>query len=148
MKTLKVTSSAFVDGGNIAARYTCDGENINPPIAIDEAPAGAKSLALIMDDPDAPSGTWVHWVKFNMPPATRMIEEGKEPAGLSGKGTRGGLSYQGPCPPSGTHHYVFKIYALDVLLNLPLGASKKEVEGAMAGHIIGQGELVGLYSRQ
>ncbi|MDO8591208.1 MAG: YbhB/YbcL family Raf kinase inhibitor-like protein [bacterium] len=144
-----IKSSAFENNSNMPAKYTCDGENISPPIEIGGVPAEAKSLALLMHDPDAPvSGGWDHWIKFNISPETKIIEEGKEPAGVSGKGTRGNLSYNGPCPPSGTHHYVFTIYALDTLLNLPSGASKKEVEQALEGHVLGQGKLVGLYSRQ
>jgi hypothetical protein len=130
------------------ARFTCDGENINPSLEISGVPNEANSLALIMDDPDAPGGTWVHWVKWNIPPKTRMIGEGQEPAGVSGKGSGGKLSYAGPCPPSGTHRYFFKIYALDTELNLAEGATKENVLNALAGHIVGEGELVGLYSRK
>ena len=102
-----------------------------------------------MHDPDAPiAGGWTHWVKWNIPPKTKIIEEGKEPDGISGKGSGGSLSYEGPCPPSGTHHYSFKIFALDTTIDLPAGSTKKALETAMAGHIIAQGELIGLYSRQ
>ncbi len=148
MEKITLTSTAFEHNKAMPAKYTCDGENINPPLEIKGVPSETKSLALIMDDPDAPAGTWDHWVKFNMPPNTPAIEEGKEPTGVSGKGTRGNLSYKGPCPPSGVHHYIFTVYALDILLNLPSGASKKEVQSAMAAHILGKGVLVGLYSRQ
>ena len=145
MQDIKITSSAFENNSKIPARYTCDGDDINPPIEIGEVPVGTRSLTFIVEDPDAPVGVWDHWVRFNIPPETNIIEEGKEPLGVSGKGTSGNLSYQGPCPPSGTHHYVFTVYALDIALSLPSGASKKEVELATVGHILGVGKLVGLY---
>jgi Raf kinase inhibitor-like YbhB/YbcL family protein len=100
-----------------------------------------------MDDPDAPSGTFDHWIKWNMPPTTLYIEEGKEPEGVAGMGTAGNMTYTGPCPPSGTHHYRFKLYVLNTVLDLDEGSSKAQVESVMAGHIIQQTELVGLYSR-
>ena len=148
VEKITLTSSAFEDSGTIPSKYTCDGDNISPPIEIGGVPAEARTLALIMDDPDAPSGTWVHWVKFNIPPETKNIEEGKEPLGISGKGSEDNISYQGPCPPSGEHHYVFTVYALDTFLKLESGASKKEVESAMAGHLLAKGRMVGLYSRK
>jgi len=148
VQTMKITSQAFDDGGAIPSKYTCDGENINPPLEIASVPEGTKSIAFIMEDPDAPLGIWVHWVKWNIPPETKIIEKGKEPPGVSGKGTSGNLSYEGPCPPNDVHHYIFRVYALDTELALQSGASKKDLESAMEGHILGKGELVGLYSRQ
>lgn len=148
MQTIKLTSPSFENNTTIPARFTCDGENVNPPLGIGKAPSDTKSLTLIMDDPDAPVGVWDHWIKFNIPPDTKVIEEDREPEGISGKGSGGNLSYQGPCPPSGVHHYIFKIYALDTALALPEGSSKAAVESAMSEHILGKGELVGFYSRQ
>lgn len=145
---LVLASPSFVENGLIPRRYTCDGDNTNPPILISSVPTHAKSLVLIMDDPDVPSGLWIHWIKFNIPAGIKAIDEGVEPPGVSGKGTSGHTSYDGPCPPSGTHRYVFKIYALDIMLNLLPGVSKEELESGMAGHILASGELTGLYSRK
>lgn len=147
---LMISSPAFEHGALMPGKYTCDGENINPPLEISGIPAGAKSLVLIMDDPDAPSGIWDHWLKWNIPVAsgtTVIVKEGEAPLGVSGRGTGGQTNYQGPCPPSGTHRYFFKVYALDTELALPEGGSKAELEAAMAGHVLAQGELVGRYSR-
>lgn len=146
---LLLNSSAFSYNGKIPAKHTCDGEDTSPPLAISGVPAGAKSLALSMHDPDAPVASgWTHWVVFNIPPDTRVIEEGKEPSGVSGKNSWGRAGYGGPCPPSGTHRYFFTLYALDALLSLPEGSGKKEVEQALKGHILEQAELVGLYQRK
>lgn len=145
---LVLTSLAFENNGQIPSRYTCDGDGINPPLEIGSVPSNTKSLVLIMDDPDAPAGVWDHWVKFNIPPMVISIEEGSEPPGISGKGTRGNLSYGPPCPPNGGHRYFFRVYALDTMLNLSPGATKKDVEFGMAGHILAEGQLVGLYSRK
>ena len=150
---ITLTSSAFTQGGPIPARYTCDdthpaAEGISPPLTIGPVPAGTKSLALIMHDPDAPMKEgWTHWVKWNIPQDTKVIREGEEPAGISGKGSGGELTYKGPCPPEGTHRYFFMVYALDTELSLASGSNKTELEWAMQGHTIGKGELVGLYSR-
>jgi Raf kinase inhibitor-like YbhB/YbcL family protein len=149
MNTLTVTSPAFAGGGAIPAKYTCDGADVNPPLLIGPVPAGTAALALIMDDPDAPVGTWVHWVIWNIPAQTREIRENSVPAGASqGKNGWGRNSYGGPCPPSGTHRYFFKLYALDAPLNLGAAADKSELEKAMRGHILGQGELMGTYRRR
>lgn len=149
MQKIQISSPAFENQGLMPAKFTCDGPNASPPLSISGVPAGTKSLALIMHDPDAPvKGGWTHWMKWNIPPDTETVGEGEEPAGVPGKGSGGNLSYQGPCPPSGIHRYFFKIYALDVLLDLPAGADKNHLEQTMAGHITGQGELVGLYARQ
>ena len=150
---IKVTSAAFENGGMIPRKYTCDGEDISPSLEWGALPEGTASLALISDDPDAPMGTWVHWVLFNLPPETRTLPE-KIPAlknlpdgSLQGTTDFRRIGYGGPCPPGGTHRYYFKLYALDSLLDLKAGATKKEVEKAMKGHILGQGTLMGTYKR-
>lgn len=146
VKTILLTSPSFQNNSVIPAKFTCKGENINPELKISDIPAETKSLVLVMDDPDAPSGDWVHWLKWNIPSETEAIVEGVEPVGVSGKGSGGNLIYKGPCPPSGTHRYFFKIYALDTELSLTEGSNKASLLKVMAGHIIGQGELVGLFS--
>lgn len=145
---MKISSPAFPDNGLIPAKYTCDGDDINPALEIAGVPAGTLSLVLIMDDPDAPGRTWDHWVVYNITAATTVIEEGREPAGTVGENSWGKTGYGGPCPASGTHRYFFKIYALDINLDLPAGATKKGVLNASTGHILAQGELVGRYQRQ
>ena len=151
---IKITSSAFEDGGLIPAKYTCDGADISPPLRWDVVPEGTKSIALICDDPDAPMGTFVHWVIFGLPAETRELMENIPsdetlPNGAKqGKSDFGRIGYGGPCPPSGTHRYFFKIYALDTEVALAAGASKRELLGAMEGHILGQGQLIGKYKRQ
>ena len=146
--TFTLTSAAFENGGEIPATYTCDDKNISPPLSWGRVPEGTKSLAFIMDDPDAPSGTWDHWVMFNIPPSVSGIEEGREPKGVSGKSSFGRGGYGGPCPPSGVHRYFFHFYALDAELDLPEGASKTEILAATEGHILAQAELMGKYERQ
>ena len=149
MSELKITSPAFVTNGYIPARYTCDGTDINPPLEISHVPAEAKSLALIVDDPDAPIGMWVHWVAWNIDPATREIAEDNVPhAATQGKNDWKRNSYGGPCPPSGVHRYFFKLYALDTRLNLGAGTTKTDLEKAMQGHILAKAELIGLYKRR
>jgi hypothetical protein len=128
-------------------KFTCDGNDINPSLLISGVPEQAKSLVLIMDDPDAPVGIWDHWIVFNIQPDIEQIEEGTEPSGIHGLGTSGNLKYNGPCPASGEHRYFFKLYALDTMLALGEGASKQEVERAMERHVIEQTELVGKYRR-
>jgi len=145
MKTLSVSSSAFENNKLIPAKYTCDGDDVNPPLTIEGTPAETKSLVLIVDDPDAPSGTWDHWVVWNIPPTNR-IEENAVP-GTEGLNTYRKHSYGGPCPPWGTHRYFFKVYALDTLLDLSPNSSKKDVEKAVQGHVLARGELIGLYRR-
>lgn len=150
---IKITSSAFEDGGLIPAKYTCDGADVSPPLQWDAVPEGTKSIALICDDPDAPMGTWVHWVIFGLPADIRELAEDVPPDKTLPNGARQGTSdfgrigYGGPCPPSGTHRYFFKIYALDRELDLPAGARKRDLLKAVEGHILGQGELVGKYKR-
>jgi Raf kinase inhibitor-like YbhB/YbcL family protein len=148
-KIMKLTSPAFGNNQLIPAKYTCDGQDINPPLQISEIPEGAKSLVLIVDDPDAPMGTWDHWIVWNIDPSISLIEENTVPKGaIEGLNDFGKTSYGGPCPPSGTHHYYFKLYALDRTLELDSSVKKKEVEKAMAGAILDQVELIGLYQRE
>jgi Raf kinase inhibitor-like YbhB/YbcL family protein len=140
--------SVFNHNEQIPTRYTCDGEDINPKLDISDVPPGAKSMALIVDDPDAPMGTWVHWVVWNIPSDRAGIEENAVPTGaVQGTNSWNKLGYGGPCPPSGTHRYFFKLYALDIEIDLKQGASKEELEKAMKGHILEQAELIGLYNR-
>jgi Raf kinase inhibitor-like YbhB/YbcL family protein len=146
---MTITSPAFAENAAIPSLYTCNGKNINPPLRITNMPADTKSLTLIMDDPDAPRGTWVHWTVWNIDPSTTAIGEDSVPeATIEGITSFGKPGYGGPCPPSGTHRYHFKIYALDTLLDLPSHAEKNELEEAMKGHIIAHAELVGVYSKQ
>lgn len=147
--TLKISSSAFRNGEAIPKKYTCDGENVSPALSIREVPKGAKSLVLIVDDPDAPSGTFTHWILFNIDPKTSEIREGNVPAGATqGINDFGKLEYGGPCPPTGTHNYFFKVFALDTVLTFSESPKKSELEAAMSGHILASGELVGKYSRK
>lgn len=145
-KALKVTSRAFSRKGMIPAQYTCDGEDINPPLDLGPVPAEAKSLVLIVEDPDAPAGTWLHWLVWNIPVTHHLHEQ--EIPGEQGLNDFGRNTYGGPCPPSGTHRYFFKVYALDDLIDLPDGSTRREVEDAMRDHILAYGELVGLYKRR
>jgi Raf kinase inhibitor-like YbhB/YbcL family protein len=149
---MKLISSAFEHEGKIPAKYTCDGENVNPPLSILEVPADARSLVLLMEDPDVPKdlkedGMWDHWVVFNMPPDLREIVEGNEPRGIGGIGTNGKKGYAGPCPPDREHRYFFRLYALDTTLQLPDNPTKTDVQNAMAGHILEHAELMGRYER-
>lgn len=144
---MKITSSAFQEGASIPSKFTCDGADTSPPLQIAEVPAGAKSLALIVDDPDAPSGLFTHWMVWNISPQTNAIAEGSTPKGVHGANDFGKSGYGGPCPPSGTHRYYFKIFALDRELDLPSGAKRSQLDAAMKGHVVGQGELMGRYSR-
>jgi Raf kinase inhibitor-like YbhB/YbcL family protein len=145
MGTLKLTSTVFENNGMIPEIYTCDGDDINPPLTIEGIPKEAKSLVLIVDDPDAPAGTWDHWVVWNIP-IIDEIEEDSVP-GMQGLNSFGKHDYGGPCPPSGTHRYMFKLYALDVELDLEEDANKADVEKAMQGHIIDSTTLIGKYSK-
>jgi Raf kinase inhibitor-like YbhB/YbcL family protein len=142
---MKLTSPEFKNNGFIPKKFTCQGEDINPLLAMEDVPKQAKSLALIVDDPDAPMGTWVHWVVFDILPAS-AIEENSI-SGKQGRNNSGSNNYHGPCPPSGTHRYFFKLYALDAMLNLKEGASKAELENAMQGHILAEAQLIGLYQK-
>jgi len=145
--TLK--SPAFGPNEAIPRKYTGDGEDTSPPLSWSGAPAEAKQLALIVDDPDAPAKTWVHWVVWNIRAETKEIPAGSVPPGaLQGRNDFGRPGWGGPCPPSGTHRYFFKLYALDALLPLPSGASKAQLEEAMKGHVLEKAELIGLYRRK
>lgn len=150
----ELTSAAFAPGEAVPVRYTCDGDDISPPLEWQDPPENTKSFALIADDPDAPAGTWVHWVLFNLPAETRSLPEAV-PAdteladgGQHGKNSWKRLGYGGPCPPGGTHRYFFKLYALDTVLDLDAGASKEQLLQAMEGHILVQTEVMGTYTRQ
>jgi hypothetical protein len=149
MAELKISSPVFENNDAIPKKYTCDGADVNPPLKFENIPSAAKSLALIVDDPDAPGGTWVHWVLWNIAPGTAEVKENTIPAGaLQGMNDFRKHDYGGPCPPSGTHRYFFKLYALDAPLTLSPGAKKADLEKAMKGHIIAQAQVVGLYSRK
>lgn len=143
---MKLTSPEFEHNGSIPRKFTCQGNNVNPALVFEDIPEKTKSLSLIVDDPDAPMGTWVHWVVFNIPVISRIEEAGIP--GKQGRNDFGRKNYGGPCPPSGTHRYFFKIYALDKELNLNEGASKEDLETAMQGHILAQAVLIGLYKKQ
>jgi len=144
---MQIISPAFENNAILPIKYTCDGEKISPALEFTDVPHGARSLALIMDDPDAPSGDFVHWVIFNLPPDTIKIAEGQTPNGIIGINSININHYAPPCPPSGQHRYQFKLYALDILLNLGSTATKQEVLQAAGGHILAEAQLVGLYSR-
>ncbi len=143
---MEITSPEFKNSQFIPVKFTCQGLGINPALIITDIPLAAKSLVLFIEDPDAPGGTFVHWVVYDIPVVGR-IEENSVP-GKQGSNDGGRLSYVGPCPPSGTHRYFFKIYALDKIFNLDEGISKPSLESAMLGHILGQAELVGLYKKR
>jgi len=145
---MELTSPAFENNQGIPSEYTCDGSDTSPELSIADVPENAKSLVLINDDPDAPVGTWDHWIVFNIPASTTTINKGQEPSGTGGKNSWGRTGYGGPCPPSGTHRYIFKLYALDTELDFQEGAAKKDIEAAMEGHIIGQAELIGTYKKK
>lgn len=145
---MKITSSAFQEGGNIPSKLTCDGANVNPPLHFDQVPVRAKSLALIVDDPDAPGGVFVHWLVWNIDPKTSDIAENSVPPNaVQGRNGFGKIGYGGPCPPSGTHSYYFRVYALDVA-QVQGGSTRADFDRAMQGHIIGQGQLMGRYSKK
>ncbi len=151
MGELKLTSEAFENNGKIPEKYTCVGENINPPLQISDVPEKTKSLVLIVDDPDAvkPTGkVWEHWTVWNINPNTKEIQENSVPEGaIQGVNGAGKNNYQGPCPPDGEHRYFFKLFALDTTLNLQEGATKKQVEEAIQNHIIAQTQLIGLFTK-
>ena len=151
---LTLTSSAFRDGEAMPSQYTCDGEDGSPPLAWTAPPAGTKSLALISDDPDAPMGTWVHWVVYNVPPSVQQLPGAFPAEQERPDGTRQGMTdfrrvgYGGPCPPNGTHRYFFTLYALDTVLDLAPGATKPALEAAIQGHLLARAQLMGTYARQ
>jgi hypothetical protein len=152
--SMELKSQAFDAGNMIPAKYTCDGQDISPPLSWSDPPAATMSFALISDDPDAPMGTWVHWVIWNIPVSARTLEENLPKTASLTNGTKQGttdfhrVGYGGPCPPSGTHRYYFKLYALDTTLDLPSSTTKKNLEKAMEGHILAQTELMGTYRRR
>jgi Raf kinase inhibitor-like YbhB/YbcL family protein len=143
--TLTISSPAFKEGADIPAKYTCQGENINPEIDILGIPKEAKTLALIMEDPDAPHGTFDHWLLWNMNPIDKIAENSLP--GIPGTNSSGEVKYKGPCPPSGSHRYYFKVYALDTVLPLAEGERKEELTRQMKGHIVAKGELMGRYKK-
>ncbi|MGO9613806.1 MAG: YbhB/YbcL family Raf kinase inhibitor-like protein [Dissulfurispiraceae bacterium] len=146
---LNISSPAFEMHGLIPAKYTCDGLNVNPPLVIGGVPSGTKSLALIVDDPDAPMGMWVHWVVWNMNPTTREIKENSVANGaVEGVNDFRRNAYGGPCPPSGTHRYFFKLYALDAILEISPKTNKAGLESEMKGHVLTKVEFVGIYKRR
>jgi Raf kinase inhibitor-like YbhB/YbcL family protein len=145
-KGLRVRSVAFSHGGHIPPRYTCEGENINPPLEISGLPERTKTLALVVEDPDAPKGTYDHWVTWNIPPNETIAENSKP--GVTGRNSFGNTGYGGPCPPSGSHRYFFKVYALDTELNLAAGADKRTLEQAMKDHVLATGELMAHYQKR
>ncbi|MGD2215096.1 MAG: YbhB/YbcL family Raf kinase inhibitor-like protein [Gemmatimonadales bacterium] len=151
---IEVTSPAFEDGGSIPVRHTCQGEDVSPAIEWANVPAEARSLALICDDPDAPRGTWVHWVVYDIPPGFTALSESIPPHEVTPEGAKQGLNdfnrlgYGGPCPPpGGPHRYFFKLYALDIEPGLPAGATKADLLRAIKGHVLDEGQLVGKYER-
>jgi Raf kinase inhibitor-like YbhB/YbcL family protein len=143
---LTISSPSFQFEGNIPKDFSCEGANKNPALSIHGIPEETKTLAIIMEDPDAPGRIFDHWIVWNIPPA-HTISEHSVP-GLQGKNSKGTLGYTGPCPPTGTHRYFFKVYAVDTLLDLPEGADKLQVERALHNHVIGYGELIGLYQKK
>jgi Raf kinase inhibitor-like YbhB/YbcL family protein len=149
--SIVITSTEFAHGGPIPATFTCDGKDINPPLSWEGVPARAKSLVLICEDPDAPKGTWIHWILCNIPANIRSLPEEVDVAELGGaltlKTSFGKAGFGGPCPPSGTHHYYFKIYALDKDLPLNQESTLEELKKAMQGHVVAEGVLMGTYSR-
>ena len=151
---IKITSTAFKDSSMIPKKYTCDDLDVSPPLAWDAAPEGTKSLALISDDPDAPVGTWVHWIIYNIPPNTRALPEALPTDKILKDGTRQGtndfrrIGYGGPCPPGGTHRYYFKLYALDKEMAVDPGMTKALLLKAIEGHVLAEGQLMGKYKRQ
>jgi Raf kinase inhibitor-like YbhB/YbcL family protein len=151
---MELKGQAFQLGEMIPAKYTCDGPDVSPPLTWSDPPAGTKSFALISDDPDAPVGTWVHWVVWNIPASSRSLEENLPKKESLSNGARQGttdfrrIGYGGPCPPSGTHRYFFRLYALDTTLDLPAATTKKDLEKAMQGHVLAQAELMGKYRRR
>ena len=151
---MELKSQAFQPGAMIPAKYTCDGEDVSTPLNWSDPPSGTQSFALVSDDPDAPVGIWVHWVVWNIPSSARALEENLPKTASLPNGAKQGttdfrqVGYGGPCPPSGTHRYFFKVYALDTTLNLPASTTKKELEKVMQSHILAQAELMGKYHRR
>lgn len=147
-QVLNVSSSAFENEGIIPSEFTCDGQDLSPPLSITNVPKNAKTLSIIMDDPDAPMGTFTHWIVWNIPPNKTQFTRGEKFDFAQGRTSFGTSEYGGPCPPSGTHRYFFKIYALDAKLDLKQGSGVKELQSVMSGHIIAEAILLGKYSRR
>ena len=143
---LRVRSVAFSHGGHIPPKYTCEGENVNPPLEVSDLPENTKTLALIVEDPDAPRGVYDHWLVWNIPP-NGAIGENSRP-GISGRNSFGNTGYGGPCPPSGSHRYFFKVYALDTDLDIGAGSDKSKLQDAMKDHVLATGELMGHYQKR
>jgi Raf kinase inhibitor-like YbhB/YbcL family protein len=149
MDNLRITSPAFRDNEPIPAKYSCEGEDVNPELVIENVPAGTKSLALVVEDPDAPNGLWVHWMVWNINPNIHVMVEHAEPReSVIGKNSWGHNRYGGPCPPSGTHRYQFRLWALDATLDLPGTAGREELFEAMDPHVIAEAVLTGLYAKK
>ena len=152
--SLSITSTAFKQGERIPSKYTCDGSDVSPGLEWSDVPDSTRSFTIIADDPDAPVGTWIHWVLYNVPGETRTLPEAVPPdanlpdGSRQGKNSWGRPGYGGPCPPGGTHRYFFKLYALDTVLELQSGVSEDDLLKAMKGHILAEAELMGLYSRK
>ncbi len=146
--SMRISSPAFADQQPIPRKYTCDGDDVSPPLKFEGVPAAAVSLALVVDDPDAPAGTWDHWVLWNIPADVTEIVEAKAPAATIGRNSWGKNAWGGPCPPAGQHRYFFKVWALDTKLDLAPGARKRDLATAMKGHVVAEGQLVGVYQRQ
>jgi len=152
---MKITSTAFENNERIPVKYTCNGDDISPPLDITEAPERTNSFVIIVDDPDAPGETWIHWIVFNIPSnppladgkASLKVEEGESPRGWKGQNSWGNTEYGGPCPPKGIHRYFFKAYALDSMLFVSEGSTKEQIEKAMEAHTLKKAELIGLYGR-
>ncbi|OQP59892.1 phosphatidylethanolamine-binding protein [Niastella vici] len=142
---LNVHSAAFSQGGQIPEKYSCEGDDINPPLEISNLPAETKTVAIIVEDPDAPHGTFDHWLVWNIPPNEHIAENSRP--GINGTNSFGKTGYGGPCPPSGSHRYFFKVFAIDTKLDLLAGSHKKELQQAMKGHILAKGELMGHYKK-
>jgi Raf kinase inhibitor-like YbhB/YbcL family protein len=147
--TMKISTTAFSERRAIPERFTADGKNVNPPLAVSGVPKEAKSLVLIVDDPDAPMGVWSHWLVWNIKPDTTVIAEDSVPRGaVVGNNDAGTAKYVGPSPPSGTHRYFFRLYALDAKLDLSAGSNRADLDAAMHGHILARAELLGRYGRE
>lgn len=144
---MKITSDSFTQDARIPAKHTCDGEDVSPPLSFREVPPTASSLALVVDDPDAPAGVWDHWVVWNVPPASGGLAEGATPEGVVGRNSWNRSAWGGPCPPRGEHRYVFRLFALDTKLDLPPSAGRAELERTMKGHVLAKAELTGRYAR-
>ena len=148
MRLLKVSSSAFKNEGEIPSEFTCDGLDLSPPLGITDVPKETTTLSIIMDDPDAPMGTFTHWLVWNISPNKTQFTKGEEFESAQGRTSFGVVGYGGPCPPSGTHRYFFRIYALDIKLDLKQGSNVKNLRSAISGHVLAEATIMGRYSRR